>query len=123
MSYADKLNNKLKPAIDSSLPTVVDLFSGAGGLSLGFEAAGFRTIGYEMDSTFCKTYNNNLDGDCINLELNKNSEVVDSDIIIASPPCQPFSEVGKGKGLGDSRDGFPIFISIVKKNKPFIWMF
>ena len=56
MNYVEELNTKLVPSIDPNLPTVVDLFAGAGGLSLGFEASGFRTIGYEMNSTFCKTY-------------------------------------------------------------------
>jgi len=123
MSYAEELNSKLKPSINPKLPTVVDLFAGAGGLSLGFEASGFKTIGYEMNPTFCDTYNNNLKGECINLELTEDSKIIPSDIIIGSPPCQPFSEVGKGKGLADSRDGFPAFISIVNKNKPLIWMF
>ena len=50
MTYWQEINEKLKPRIDTKLnKTVVDLFSGCGGLSLGFEANGFKTIGYEMD--------------------------------------------------------------------------
>ena len=123
MIYAKELDQILKPEINPDLPVVVDLFAGAGGLSLGFEAVGFKTIGYEMNSTYCDTYNNNLQGECIELELNQDSDIVESDIIIGSPPCQPFSEVGKGRGLKDARDGFPAFISIVKRNRPLIWMF
>jgi DNA (cytosine-5)-methyltransferase 1 len=45
---------------------VLDLFTGCGGLSLRFEANGFKTIGYEMDKQASNTYNENLIGECVN---------------------------------------------------------
>ena len=66
MTYWEEINEKLKPRIDTELnKTVVDLFAGCGGLSLGFEANGFKTIGYEMDEKACETYKQNLLGECI----------------------------------------------------------
>ena len=51
---------------------VLDLFAGCGGLGLGFEAAGFETIGIEMDQDASDSYNKNLLGDCINQKLSIN---------------------------------------------------
>lgn len=45
--YSQHINKLLKPKITEQ-NIVLDLFAGCGGLSLGFEAAGFRTIGFEM---------------------------------------------------------------------------
>lgn len=123
VSYSDRMNRLLEPAAGPDSPLVVDLFAGCGGLSLGFEAQGFRTIGYEKDSDCCKTYNQNLQGECIEMELGPDSDIAKAEIIVGGPPCQPFSEVGKGIGLSDSRDGFPTFISIVNRQKPLVWMF
>ncbi|MCQ8205471.1 DNA cytosine methyltransferase, partial [Vibrio parahaemolyticus] len=88
--------------------TVLDLFAGCGGLSLGFEACGFKTIGYEMNANATGTYNNNLLGQCFNEVLTTETVYPAADIIIGGPPCQPFSVGGKQLGLQDSRDGFPI---------------
>jgi C-5 cytosine-specific DNA methylase len=51
-----------KPSLAPGAPVVIDLFAGCGGLALGFEAQGFRTIGYEMKPIAVETYNANLDG-------------------------------------------------------------
>lgn len=124
MEYWEEINSKLKPWIDTDLnKTVVDLFAGCGGLSLGFEANGFKTIGYEMDEQATNTYNKNLIGECFNEKLTIESKYPKADIVIGGPPCQPFSVGGKQLGLKDSRDGFPIFLSAIKQLQPEILLF
>lgn len=108
MTYTNYINNILKPQITEDV-VVLDLFAGCGGLSLGFEAAGYRTIGYESAAD---TYNKNLKGHCYCDTLKGGYEYEDIDkidIVIGGPPCQPFSRIGNQKGLEDARDGFPIF--------------
>lgn len=124
MEYWEEINHKLKPWVDNTLnKTVIDLFAGCGGLSLGFEANGFKTIGYEMDEFASKTYNKNLLGKCFNIKLTPEFIYPKADIVIGGPPCQPFSVGGKQLGLKDSRDGFPIFIAAIKQLKPEILLF
>lgn len=122
MSYSDYINNFLKPQSSRS-PLVVDLFAGCGGLSLGFEAQGFETHGFEMDVDSCATYKKNLKGNCTQIILTPKTELPPATVIIGGPPCQPFSVGGNQKGLGDARDGFPIFINAVKQICPDIWLF
>ncbi|MGH7998536.1 MAG: DNA cytosine methyltransferase [Brasilonema sp.] len=122
MNYVYKINHVLKPAFSPS-PLVVDLFAGCGGLSLGFEAQGFATHGFEMDADSCVTYRKNLKGNCTQVVLTPDTELPSAKVLIGGPPCQPFSVGGKQKGLQDSRDGFPIFISAVKRLCPEILLF
>lgn len=122
MGYAEDINSLLKPK-GPGQPLVLDLFAGCGGLALGFEAAGFETLGYEMDASCCATYRHNLNGDCINLKLTPEHEFPKAKVVIGGPPCQPFSVGGLQKGIKDSRDGFPVFISAIKQAQPEIWMF
>lgn len=122
MSYVTTINTILKPNKTRS-PLVLDLFAGCGGLALGFEALGFETLGFEMDSDCCATYSHNLSGDCINIKLTPEYSFPKAQVVIGGPPCQPFSVGGQQKGLNDSRDGFPIFISAVKQAEPDIFIF
>lgn len=124
MEYWEEINKKLKPWIDSELDkTVLDLFAGCGGLSLGFEANGFKTVGYEMNENATQTYNKNLLGKCFNETLTIETEYPQADIVIGGPPCQPFSVGGKQLGLKDSRDGFPIFLSAIRQLNPQFLLF
>ena len=108
----------------ANAPIVLDLFAGCGGLALGFESAGFKTIGYEMLADACATYNKNLHGDCHCAVLDEATEYgVYPDVIIAGPPCQPFSVGGLQKGKSDVRNGFPAYISAVTRLKPKIAIF
>jgi len=90
-----------------SSPVVLDLFCGAGGLSLGFQMAGYHIgLGLENEELPWKTYTYNF-GNCCH--LGDIREILDPhalisayglqrvDVIIGGPPCQGFTRVGRGK--------------------------
>lgn len=100
----------------------VDLFAGCGGLSLGFECAGVKTIGYEMRGECCETYRANLRAECRNEVVTEETEYPSVDVVLGGPPCQPFSRRGKRKGRNDARDGFPAYVAAIRKLRPRIWV-
>jgi len=120
-SYLKSLSH-LKVKKHRSGPVALDLFAGCGGLALGFESAGIRTIGYECDAKAVRTYNHNLAGECHEVFLTPETELPKADIIIGGPPCQPFSVGGRQLGLADARDGFPAFISAVERIQPQLFL-
>lgn len=123
MTYIENINTLLVPR--PNLPfKVLDLFAGCGGLSLGFEAVGFHTIGYEMDSKATETYNKNLKGQCFAQKLEIDTQYQgDFDVVIGGPPCQPFSVGGHQKGIDDERNGFPVFLKAIEQIQPRIFLF
>jgi DNA (cytosine-5)-methyltransferase 1 len=122
MEYVEFLNKTLVPEITQK-EIVLDLFAGCGGLSLGFEAVGYETIGFEMDKAASATYIRNLRGNCHAIKLDVGFDYPKAEIIIGGPPCQPFSVGGHQRGMEDARDGFPIFIDAVKRIQPNVFMF
>ncbi|MEM4576858.1 MAG: DNA cytosine methyltransferase [Candidatus Nezhaarchaeales archaeon] len=78
---------------------VLDLFCGAGGFSLGFVMEGFRVLlGVDVDRTVSETCRENLKVDVLcedvrNLHAIDIKEIIgdDVDVVIASPPCEPFT--------------------------------
>lgn len=102
---------------------LVSLFSGCGGLDLGFERAGFDIPwANEFDKEIWETYEINhkntfLDHRDIRQILS--SEVPDCDGIIGGPPCQSWSEAGALRGIEDPRGQlFYEFIRLLRDKKP-----
>lgn len=101
---------------------VISLFSGAGGLDLGFQKAGFSVVwANEYDKTIWETYEKNHDTflDKRDVRNINSDEIPECDGIIGGPPCQSWSEAGAGRGIEDSRGKlFYEFIRILKDKKP-----
>ena len=102
---------------------VVSLFTGAGGLDLGFKKAGFDIIwANEFDSTIWETFEKNFP----ETKLDKRSivdvpalDVPFADGIIGGPPCQSWSEAGAGRGINDKRGQlFFEYIRLLKDKQP-----
>lgn len=119
--FADKVDLKKMKKF-----TVLELCAGAGGQSLGFEAAGFVHVGLVE-----------IDGDARNtLRLNRPKwNVIEdqsggditkfdarpfkgTDVLAAGLPCPPFSKAGKQLGEADERNLFPAALRIIKEVRP-----
>lgn len=118
------------PHIGGPLPTVIDLFCGAGGLSYGFELAGFQIgAALDFDSVALETYRLNnpttpvLFRDVASVSGKDLMRLAgrDIDVIIGGPSCQGFSTHGK-RDPDDSRNFlFKHFVRLVDEIQP-LWV-
>ena len=124
-----KLQNKrrtpsaAKDTHQMTRPVVVSLFSGAGGLDLGFKQAGFRVAwANEYDKSIAQTIKANFPRTTLDqrsiIDI-PSSEVPDCDGIIGGPPCQSWSEAGARRGITDHRGQlFFQYIRLLKDKQP-----
>jgi len=114
------IQNKIERVLKGKKPRVLDLFSGCGGISLGFSKAGFEIVGaVEMDPAAAKSHAMNFHRhlsdsdrsvherprDIVRLEPSELLKEfgltgrMDShiDVIVGGPPCQAFARVGRAK--------------------------
>jgi DNA (cytosine-5)-methyltransferase 1 len=104
--------------------SVLDLFCGAGGMSLGFKNAGFNVV-HSVDNfqAAIDTYRKNLGEHIFSTDLFENTELPLTDVVIGGPPCQGFSSAGVRKN-GDKRNSLvSIFSNIIVQNKPKAFVF
>lgn len=107
---------------------VISLFSGCGGLDLGFERAGFNIpVANEFDKTIWATFKANhpnthlIEGDVRQITKEDIEQYIDGEVdgIIGGPPCQSWSEAGSLKGIKDARGQlFFDYIRILKEFRP-----
>ena len=111
---------------------VISLFSGAGGLDIGFENAGFSiAVAVEIDPACCDTLRTNRPNvPVINKDITEvtSKELLsvgklaplEAALVIGGPPCQSFSLAGLRKGLEDERGKLLFeFVRIVRETLPF----
>lgn len=94
-------------AQSSERPIAIDLFSGAGGLSQGLEAAGYRVaLAVDIDPWALETHVHNFAGRALGLDLASDADRdavvgmfdgIAVDLVAGGPPCQPFSRAGRSK--------------------------
>lgn len=107
---------------------VISLFSGCGGLDLGFERAGFSIpVANEFDKTIWETFKVNhpnttlIEGDVRQVTKEDIAQYISGEVdgIIGGPPCQSWSEAGALRGIEDERGQlFFDYIRILKEFKP-----
>ena len=107
--------------IDKSM-NIISLFSGCGGLDLGFEQAGFEIVfANEFDKKIWETYEKNHKCPLNHSDIRfiEPEDIPEADGIIGGPPCQSWSAAGSQKGIEDERGQlFLDYIRILKNKQP-----
>ena len=106
-------------------PKILSLFSGCGGLDLGFHKQGYETVwANDVDEWAAETYKKNLGdviycGDIEKVDPYKNKSIPSCDLILGGFPCQDFSMIWKRPGLNGERGNlYKSFLRFVDAKKP-----
>lgn len=110
---------------------LISLFSGAGGMDIGFHQAGFVTaVAVEQDSSCCQTLRRNMpdvpviEGDITQIDTQTILHTaglapLEAALVVGGPPCQSFSLAGKRMGLNDPRGRLVLeFMRVVRETLP-----
>ena len=116
----NKLNNS---------PKIISLFSGCGGLDLGFHQEGYETVwANDFDHWACETFKKNIgdvivEGDIEQIDPYDNNSIPDCDIVLGGFPCQDFSMIWKRPGLDGERGNlYKSFLRVVDAKKPKVFV-
>lgn len=103
--------------------TAIDLFAGAGGLSLGLQMADIEVVAAVESDVHCAStlalhlpYASIYDDDIRNLDLSIYRQKID--LVAGGPPCQPFSSGGLRASAADVRDMMPSFLKAISDIRP-----
>lgn len=137
LSHASNLNPSGENATSNGRFSVVSLFSGCGGMDLGFRG-GFQSLGKryakhpfdiiwanELNEAACRTYRKNIGkhihpGDVWQM-LDKLPQK--ADVVIGGFPCQDISVNGKGAGVAGKRSGlYRAMVEVIARTKPKIFV-
>lgn len=118
--------NDLMPLVEPNGLKCLSLFSGGGGLDLGFERAGFSHLASMEILDICgdtlranrpawQVLSGEIEGDVRAAAFSRFRGV---DVVHGGPPCQPFSTAGKQGGAADPRNMWPDFVRCVLQARP-----
>ncbi len=104
---------------------LIDLFSGAGGMSLGFSnefGHPFQSVWANDFNKFCvNTYNKNfgphcIHGDIVDILENNSFKIPQADVVIGGPPCQGFSLLNKNRNNDPRKKLWKPFLDVVDRS-------
>lgn len=111
-----------------SKPKILSLFSGCGGLDLGFHQAGYETVwANDFSHWACESFRKNIgnviiEGDIEQIDPN-DPKIPDCDIILGGFPCQDFSMIWKQPGLeGERGNLYKSFLRFVNAKRPKVFV-
>lgn len=108
----EEIENKIK---------VLSLFSGSGGLDLGFIATGKFEVVYANDfnQKACETYAHNIGDHVVHDDIARLTDLPQADVIVGGPPCQGFSTANPARSFDDPRNQlFKEYARIIAQVKP-----
>lgn len=107
-------------------PTAISLFSGCGGMDLGFKNAGFDILwANDIEEKACETYALNIGKHIVHGDITKldYSKIPVADLIIGGFPCQDFSMLWKREGINADRGNlYRNFVEIIAQKNPKIFV-
>jgi len=104
--------------------TVVDLFCGAGGLSLGLQRAGFRVLGaFDQWNRAVETYSANFDHEPDPEPISLSLRLPGASLIAGGPPCQGFSSAGLRRSDDHRNTLVGVFATLIADNAPPAFLF
>lgn len=108
---------------------LIDLFSGAGGFTLGFSETGrFESVfANDFNAYAAKTYNANYGDHCLQGDINellesKSIRLPTADVVIGGPPCQGFSLLNKQRQIDPRKQLWRAYLEVVKRVRPLVFV-
>ena len=103
------------------MPRLIDLFCGAGGMSLGFVQAGFKPVwANDINADAVQTYEANFGPHCelgdLSERLLQCNDLPKADVVVGGPPCQGFSLLNKGREGDLRRQLWRPFMEVVRRS-------
>ncbi len=111
------------PEINHKKPTVIDLFAGCGGMSIGLKKAGFQNLlAVEWDASCCETFKANISPRVLQCAIQEVEVFPLCGLLVGGPPCQGFSNLGERVPNDPRRQLWRHFLRAVKDAMPFIFV-